>query len=279
MDARFVDAPPRGATVNNITAWYKPWFYKHIESFLRHDDDSEHYEYVDTYTYIFRHNRAIFWSLRDQLDERIGNHPLFRLFFGWLLPPKVTFLKLPTTPTLREEMAYRRVYQDIVLPIRTIEEAVDRAASLFSIWPILIYPSRIYDHSEKGYRGVFRTPKKSDLVPGTNYAMYYDLGVYGTPPSVANGSYKAVHAMREMEDYVRRVGGAPFLYADTFMTRKEFGEMFDLDMYEKVRKAYHAEGNFPHLFEKTAGGARLKRWQRKLEDERNASTGASKKKQ
>ena len=141
-------------------------------------DRSEIIEYVDTYTYIFRHNRAIFWTLRDQLDERVGNHWLFRLLLGWLLPPKVTFLKLPTTPQLKEEMAYRRVYQDIVLPIRTIEEAVDKAGALFDIWPILIYPSRIYDHSGEGYRGIFRTPDKKDIVKGTNYAMYYDLGVY-----------------------------------------------------------------------------------------------------
>ena len=231
-------------------------------------DRSEVIEYVDTYTYIFRHNRAIFWSLRDQLDERVGNHWLFRLLLGWLLPPKVTFLKLPTTPQLKEEMAYRRVYQDIVLPIRTIEEAVDKAGALFDIWPILIYPSRIYDHSDEGYRGIFPTPDKKDIVKGTNYAMYYDLGVYGTPPNVSNGTYKAVTCMREMEEFTRRVGGAPFLYADTFMTRSEFDEMFDLELYHKVRQKYHAEGNFPHVFEKTAGGARLARWQKKLDSEK-----------
>ena len=35
-------------------------------------------------------------------------------------------------------------------------------------------------------------------------------------------------AMREMEDYTREVGGYPFLYADIFMTREEFEQMFDL---------------------------------------------------
>ena len=165
---RFAKGPPNGAKTNNLTAWYKPWFYKHIESMLAMPDRSEVIEYIDTYTYIFRHNRAIFWTLRDQLDERIGNHWLFRLLLGWLLPPKVTFLKLPTTPDLKEEMAYRRVYQDIVLPIRTIEEAVDKAGKLFEIWPILIYPSRIYDHSGEGYRGIFRTPDKKDIVKGNS---------------------------------------------------------------------------------------------------------------
>lgn len=34
------------------------------------------------------------------------------------------------------------------------------------------------------------------------------------------------------------------------MTREEFEEMFDLTLYEKVRKKYSAEGAFPHLYDK-----------------------------
>lgn len=50
--------------------------------------------------------------------------------------------------------------------------------------------------------------------------------------------------------FTREVGGYPFLYADIFMTRKEFEEMFDLTLYEKVRTRYHADGAFPHLYDK-----------------------------
>ena len=32
------------------------------------------------------------------------------------------------------------------------------------------------------------------------------------------------------------------MYADTFLTREEFEEMFDLTAYELVRKKYCAEG-------------------------------------
>ena len=34
------------------------------------------------------------------------------------------------------------------------------------------------------------------------------------------------------------------------MTRNEFETMFDLTAYEKVRREYHAEGAFPHLYDK-----------------------------
>jgi hypothetical protein len=40
--------------------------------------------------------------------------------------------------------------------------------------------------------------------------------------------------MREMEHYVRSVKGAPFLYADTFLTPDEFNDMFNLELYNKV---------------------------------------------
>ena len=45
---------------------------------------------------------------------------------------------------------------------------------------------------------------------------------------MSNFRYDAVGAMRAMEKFTQEVGGYPFLYADIFMTREEFEEMFDL---------------------------------------------------
>ena len=44
------------------------------------------------------------------------------------------------------------------------------------------------------------------------------------------------------EAFTESVGGYPFLYADTFMTRDEFGRMFDLTLYERVRERYGCAG-------------------------------------
>ena len=89
-------------------------------------------------------------------------------------------------------------------------------------------------------------PLKSEMVRGTNYAMYFDLGVYGIPTQVKEKKqFKAVYSMREMEEFTRGVGGAPFLYADTCMTFKEFNEMFDLTLYNRVRKKYKSDEHFP----------------------------------
>jgi delta24-sterol reductase len=259
MEASFVrdGAEVEPARVNHVGRWYKKWFYTHVRDMVG-DGGGKRHEFVPTYEYIFRHNRGIFWTLRDQLPERIGNNVVFRFLLGWLNPPKVTFLKLPATPEIRREMMVERVYQDIVLPLRTLEDAIALAGSLFEIWPILVYPSRIYDHGAAARQGQFRQPRKQDLVPGTNYAMYYDLGVYGIPAQIMQGgaaraNFKPVTAMRQMEAFTRKNRGAPFLYANTFMDRDEFGEMFDLALYEKVRAKYGADEHFHHLFDKTSG--------------------------
>ncbi|KAK3252247.1 delta(24)-sterol reductase [Cymbomonas tetramitiformis] len=250
MEGRFVDItydPLKWLQINHVGLWYKQWFWMHVKGFLSKSGPVN--EYVPTLEYVFRHNRGIFWALRDQMGM-IGNNVFFRYFFGWLSPPKVTFLKLPATPEIRVEMMCQRVYQDIVLPLRTLPEAINKASKLFGCWPILVYPSRVYDHGE-GNRGIFPSPPKEDLVPGENYGMFYDLGVYGIPHAVRKKlPYKAVTNMREMEDYTSSVGGGPFLYADTFMSKEEFGKMFNLDLYDKVRVKYGAVGHFPELYDK-----------------------------
>lgn len=82
--------------INRLTRWHKPWFYKHAENYLR---TGRGYEYVPLEDYLLRHNRAIFWVVETMIP--FGNHPLFRWLLGWLLPPKIAFLKYTTTPGVR----------------------------------------------------------------------------------------------------------------------------------------------------------------------------------
>lgn len=66
------DTAEKRAKINNVTAWYKPWFYKHTEKFLNKSGD----EYIPIQDYLLRHNRAIFWVVESMIP--FGNHPLFR---------------------------------------------------------------------------------------------------------------------------------------------------------------------------------------------------------
>lgn len=230
--------------VNYVSRWYKPWFYKYVERFLK---KGKSVELIPLRDYLLRHNRSLFWVIESMIP--FGNHPIFRFFFGWLLPPKPAFLKFTTTPGIRAYTFVKQVFQDIVLPLNRLKDQIDTAERLFETFPLLVYPCRVYDHGD--HSGQIKQPRKEYLVPGSNYAMYNDLGIYGVPGKLLKKEkYNAVETMREMEKFTRDVGGFSFLYADIFMTREEFEEMFDLTLYEEVRKEYKAENAFPHLYEK-----------------------------
>ena len=50
------------------------------------------------------------------------------------------------------------------------------------------------------FRGQLRPPRPEQMVPGTNYGMFNDLGVYGVPQPVKEKKrFDAVAAMRRME--------------------------------------------------------------------------------
>ncbi|XP_050668269.1 delta(24)-sterol reductase-like isoform X3 [Leptidea sinapis] len=234
----------RKVPVNHCSRWYKPWFYKHVQSFLQ---KGESVELIPLRDYLLRHNRSIFWVVEDMIS--FGNNPIFRFLLGWLLPPKPAFLKFTTTPGVRAYTFTKQVFQDIVLPLQELERQIEIATELFDKYPLLVYPCRIIDHGPMS--GQLGRPPSKYLVPGTDYAMYNDLGVYGVPGKVKDKkSYNPVAAMRAMEQFTRELGGYSFLYADIFMTGDEFQQMFDLSLYAVVRRKYHAEGAFPHLYDK-----------------------------
>jgi len=236
------------AKINAIGRWYKPWFYTHVREFLDQDGEpGEAEEYIPLRHYLLRHNRSIFWVVEHMIPG--GNHPAFRALLGWMMPPRIAFLKFSTTPAVRKMTFTMQVFQDITLPMSAMAGAVNKSDELFDMYPILLYPCRIYDRGPGS--GQLRHPAAEDRVPGTDHAMYFDLGVYGVPGPIARGEqFKTVHAMREMEAFTQSVRGFPFLYADTFMTEAEFEEMFDLTLYRKVRERYGADGAFPTLYQK-----------------------------
>merc|ERR1712203_1303024 len=208
---------------------------KHVETFLARGEAEE---YIPLREYLLRHDKAIFWVLESMIP--FGNHPLFLFLLGWMLPPKPAFMKLTTTATVRAMTFTKQVFQDIILPINKLEEQINKSHELFDTYPILIYPCRIYDHGH--HVGQLRPPRADQMVPGADYGMFNDLGVYGVPRLVRERKrFDAVSAMRSMEEFTRSVGGYHFLYADTFLTREEFEEMFDTTAYERVRSKYQRE--------------------------------------
>jgi delta24-sterol reductase len=239
--------PGDTAKVNALARWHKPWWYKHVEGYSKRNETGV--ELVPVEDYLLRHTRSIFWVI--ELMVPYGNHPIFRWLFGWLLPLDVTFMKFTTTSGVRKLTFMKQVFQDITLPMTEMEKSVDLCTECFDLWPLLIYPCKEFHHGEG--MGQLRPPRPDQLCPGAEpkWGMFFDLGIYGAPgPVLRKTPFNPARAMRRFIDFVRQVGGHPFLYADNFFTEKEFEEMFDLTLWRKCRTKYHAEGNFPTLWEK-----------------------------
>lgn len=47
------------------------------------------------------------------------------------------------------------------------------------------------------------------------------------------------------------------LYADTYMTRDEFRDMFDHELYDRLRKRVNCESAFPEIYDKVCRAARI----------------------
>ncbi|MCL4119883.1 UNVERIFIED_CONTAM: hypothetical protein GTU68_055182 [Idotea baltica] len=51
--------------LNEIGKWHKPWFFTHVQSFLKVGDRSE---YIPIRDYYHRHTKSIFWELQVRID-------------------------------------------------------------------------------------------------------------------------------------------------------------------------------------------------------------------
>ena len=62
-----------------------------------------------------------------------------------------------------------------------MEESVKLAAECFDVWPLLIYPCKEWDKGPA--KGQLRPPRESQKCPGTDWGMFFDLGIYGVTDS------------------------------------------------------------------------------------------------
>ena len=255
---------------NPIGRWYKPWFYKHVESFLgvKEVGKEPSYEYIPLRDYYHRHTRSIFWELREIIP--IGNHPVFRFLLGWAVPPKVSFLKLTQTKALAELYEKKHVIQDMLVPTSKMAEALTVFHRHYEIYPLWICPYRAYDNglvSGDGtpHRGFLRAPK--NIAGGKDYEMYVDLGAYGIPKAVQEKKpFDIVTVSHAVEKYVLKVKGYQMLYADSYLSRTDFRKMFDHSHYDQVKRRDDPENAFPQIYEKVCKNAKVY-WEKKADSQ------------
>ena len=165
MSGNFIDSYKSGnGVLNRIGLWFKPWFYKHVETFQ--DEPEIQTEVILTYDFFHRHNRSCFWMISYLIP--FGNHPIFRYLLGWMLPPRHAMIKLLKENFVPDGKINNFVCQDFGIRIedlRPLMEVVDEETKVYPLW---LCPTRHVVPEGLESLNFFR---KDDL--------HIDVGVYG----------------------------------------------------------------------------------------------------
>ncbi|MEU3354599.1 FAD-binding oxidoreductase [Streptomyces sp. NPDC037389] len=234
-----VDHPrARDGTVNRMGRWYKPWFHEHARARCR---QRRNVEYVPLRDFYFRHSRSIYWAAEMLVPS--GNHPLFRYTLGWLMPPKIAFLKRTETPGIRRMYLRNTATQEALVPVRALPEAIEKCREVFHVDRMWLCPVTLR-----------RTEPEGMVSPGTADGLYVDIAVvFETPEPVRLGRpWDARRATREFEAWLLDNGGFQVPYVASHMTREEFWSMFDSRLHLDARRKYGAEGAFLDIYDKVS---------------------------
>lgn len=255
MTADYADADEAKAAgnINHMGRWYKPWFHRHVKENIldKTTDGSPVVEYVPTRDYYHRHTRSLYWQA--DLLVPMGNHVVFRYLFGWLMPPRVSFLKLTTFGKMHDYYKSRFIAQDILVPLRKTAPCMELMHDEFDIYPVWLCPHRVY----KTRRGTMLDcepdyDRDSYAQGDTKEAqMFTDVGIWFTPGHILRGEkYDAAVALHKLEQWLIDNHGYQTLYAYTELSEQDFWKMFDKTLYEKCRKKYKAVGRFMDVYYK-----------------------------
>ncbi|KAL1922149.1 uncharacterized protein VTP21DRAFT_10791 [Calcarisporiella thermophila] len=228
-----------GDVINDVTRWWTPYFFKQCERYLRRHRRGM--ELIPLKAYYRRHNRSVFWVLQDQIP--ISNNPLFRLLFGWALPPRVPFLKLIESDEMTKFYETNYVIQDLLVPVEALEETITECERKVAVYPVWICGFKLFNYGD--VQGKMRKPKGTK--PG-EWGHYLDFAIIG-PPHAPNYS---VEVIPQLEEFLRRVGGYQGSYSYTYQTREEYRQMFDHTIYDQLRSELGGDKAFPESFDKVA---------------------------
>eukprot|EP00850_Spirogloea_muscicola_P014972 SM000111S18795 [mRNA] locus=s111:219051:223451:+ [translate_table: standard] len=249
--ASTAEAKQRGNKINSCGWWWKPWFYQHAATALKR---GEFVEYIPTRQYYHRHTRSLYWE--GKLILPMGDNFLFRLFLGWMMPPKVSFLKLTQGEAIRNYYHERHMCQDLLVPIYKIADALEFCDREYEVYPIWLCPHRLFKTPIRGLIGPEPDFEKHNRQGDTKYAqMWTDIGVYYAPGPVLRGEeYDGCAAVDRMEQFLIDSHSFQALYAVTELSERDFWRMFNIQLYASCREKYNAVGTFMGIYYKSKKG-------------------------
>jgi delta24-sterol reductase len=203
------------APINPIGLWYKEWFFTYVKSKLSVSNRSFR-DLIPIRHYYHRHSKSLFWEIQDIVP--FGNHPLFRVLCGWMMPPKPSLLKITQTEALRKLYELHHVVQDLLVPIDSLSESLDVFDREIYVYPLWLCPFKIPnnggDRGQAGHRGFIKPLEQGNSLE--KESIFVDIGAYGNP---VVKTFKAKETCRTLEEFVRAHHGYQMMYADSYMTK------------------------------------------------------------
>ncbi|CAD5164112.1 unnamed protein product [Musa acuminata subsp. malaccensis] len=250
------EAKRKGNVINRVGWWFKPWFYQHAETALKR---GEFVEYIPTREYYHRHTRSLFWEMK--LILPFGDHWWFRWLMGWMMPPKISLMKITQGEAIRKYYHDMHVIQDMLLPMHKVADALEFLHREMEVYPIWLCPHRLFKlpvktmvYPEPGFE---LDPKQGD----TSFAqMFADIGVYYAPGPVLRGEeFDGAEAVHRLEEWLIQNHGFQPQYSVSELSEDNFWRMFDRELYHHCRRKYKAIGTFMDVYYKSKKGKKTEK--------------------
>jgi len=246
MVGQLTDISGPDGKINRIGLWFKPWFYKHVESILNRGQIVV--EYIPLRHYLHRHTRSYFWTMEEIIP--FGNNPLFRALLGWALPPRIELLKYTETETTRALREKHHVVQDMLMPMVTLKKSLEYFDDHFDLYPLWLSPMAVFDN--RSHLGLIHPFPTGD---GRKDPLYVDIGAYGTPKKPG---FDGLPALRDLEQFVIDHHGYQALYAKTLLSEVDFRRMFDHSAYDRLRETLpYCKQAFGEIYDKVSSKGRI----------------------
>jgi len=209
-------------------------------------------DYLTTHDYLWRWDTDWFWCSR-----AFGlQHPVVRRLWPRSLKRSDVYRKLVAwdrrTDASRLLDYYRGrppkepVIQDIEVEVGRAAEFLDFFHTEIGMSPVWLCPLRLREDTADDTEPVW------PLYPLKPRRLYVNFGFWGLVP-IRPGGGRTYHN-RLIEKEVTRLGGHKSLYSDAFYDEDEFWELYNGEIYRKLKAAYDPDGRLLDLYTKCVGG-------------------------
>ncbi|KAF2727415.1 FAD-binding domain-containing protein [Polyplosphaeria fusca] len=245
MVGKLVEEKPSEKHLRTFHRATDPWFFLFAEDIMRSLEMSPadslgsghpcHTEYIPTEDYLFRYDRAVFWS--GKLAFNYFWFP-FNAATRWLLDPLMK-TRVVNHALHRSGLASQAIIQDLGLPYSTSREFIDYISDTLNFWPLWLCPV-------KSPHALGRASFSMDRNQADFPDIMLDVGVWGMGPG---DQLQFIRLNRDIEKVVKDLGGIKCLYAHAYYTEDEFWDIYNEKKYKDLRRKWHAE-SLPSVYDK-----------------------------